>query len=60
MPTVTRRDKLRYVKFGTTDMMVSECCGGTMMLGSFVDSKASAHAQLDALVEEGVNFIDTA
>jgi len=30
------------------------------MWGSFVDSKEEAHAQLDALVNAGVNFIDTA
>ena len=59
-PVVSRRTKLRYVQLGTTDMMVSECCGGTMMWGSFVESKQEAHAQLDALVEAGVNFIDTA
>ena len=57
---VTRRSKMRYVQFGTTDMLVSECCAGTMMWGSFVEDKASAHAQLDALFEAGVNFIDTA
>ena len=57
---VTRRDTLRYVKFGTTDMMVSECCIGTMTWGSFIDDEAKAQAQLDAAIAAGANFIDTA
>eukprot|EP00930_Biecheleria_cincta_P045228 TRINITY_DN31179_c0_g1_i1.p1 TRINITY_DN31179_c0_g1~~TRINITY_DN31179_c0_g1_i1.p1 ORF type:complete len:391 (+),score=60.08 TRINITY_DN31179_c0_g1_i1:69-1241(+) len=50
---------MRYVKFGSSDMMVSEACVGTMMWGSFND-EAEAFAQLDAAIEKGVNFIDTA
>ena len=41
-------------------MMVTEVCGGTMTWGSFVQEEADAHAQLDKLVELGVNFLDTA
>lgn len=58
--TVPRRDALRKVRFGTTDMMVTEVCGGTMTWGSFNDKEEDAHAQLDRLWELGVNFLDTA
>ena len=58
--TVPRRTSLRKVKFGTTDMMVTEVCGGTMTWGSFNAEEELAHAQLDKLWELGVNFIDTA
>lgn len=57
---VARRDKLEYVKFGNSDMMVSQVCGGTMVWGSFNDKEEMAHDQLDALITLGVNFIDTA
>jgi len=40
--------------------MVSKVCAGTMTWGSFVDKEEDAYAQLDALVEAGVNFFDTA
>ena len=58
--TVPRRAELRKVKFGNTDMMVTEVCGGTMTWGSFNDEEEDAHAQLDKLWELGVNFLDTA
>ena len=58
--TVPRRAALRKVKFGTTDMMVTEVCGGTMTWGSFNADESDAHAQLDKLWELGVNFLDTA
>ena len=47
--TVPRRDALRKVKFGTTDMMVTEVCGGTMTWGSFNDKEEEAHAQLESV-----------
>lgn len=55
-----RSQALRLVKFGKTDMMVSEVCAGTMTWGSYDASEVSAQAQLDTLVEMGVNFFDTA
>mmetsp|Transcript_70098 Transcript_70098/g.182700 ORF Transcript_70098/g.182700 Transcript_70098/m.182700 type:complete len:393 (+) Transcript_70098:131-1309(+) len=58
--SVKRHDKLKYVKFGKTDMMVSEICGGTMTWGSFNADESQCHAQMDALVSAGVNFFDTA
>ncbi|KAH8072613.1 oxidoreductase [Aureococcus anophagefferens] len=55
-----RMATLRKVKYGASDMMVTEVCAGTMNWGSFNADEAEAHAQLDALVGEGVNFFDTA
>eukprot|EP00854_Cymbomonas_tetramitiformis_P005171 gene5171-6288_t len=55
-----KRGALKYVKFGSSDMMVSEVCAGTMTWGSFNDREEQAFEQLDALIRLGVNFIDTA
>jgi|AntAceMinimDraft_5_1070358.scaffolds.fasta_scaffold20216_2 hypothetical protein len=58
---VPRRSELKRVKFGTTDMMVTEVCAGTMTWGSFNDKEEMAVAQLDKMfIELGVNFLDTA
>uniref|UniRef100_A0A7S0RQD5 NADP-dependent oxidoreductase domain-containing protein n=1 Tax=Pyramimonas obovata TaxID=1411642 RepID=A0A7S0RQD5_9CHLO len=57
--SVTRGD-MKYVKFGNSDMMVSECCAGTMTWGSFNDKEEQAWEQMDALWDAGVNFYDTA
>ena len=57
---IKRSASLPRKKLGNSDMMVTEVCAGTMTWGSFVDEEADAHAQLDKLVELGVNFIDTA
>jgi len=57
---VTRTDSIKKVKFGTSDMMVSELCIGTMTWGSFTDREEDAFAQLDVAVSHGANFIDTA
>ena len=57
---VGRRDSLRYVKFGSSDMKVSELCVGTMTWGSFIKDEKAAWAQLDKAFELGANFIDTA
>ena len=38
--TVPRRAALKLVQFGTSDMMVTEVCGGTMTWGSFNDKEA--------------------
>merc|ERR1712087_253047 len=49
--SVTRRNALRYVKFGNSDMVVSELCAGTMTWGSFNADESMAHEQMDALVK---------
>ena len=51
--SVTRRSALRKVKFGTTDMQVSELCVGSMTWGSFISDEAAAHAQLDVASAAG-------
>lgn len=58
--TVGRKENIEYVKFGRTDMLVSQVCAGTMTWGSFNDQESQAFEQLDKLMEMGVNFIDTA
>lgn len=60
MADTVKRGDLKYVKFGNTDMMVSEVCAGTMTWGSFNDKEEQAFAQMDKLIELGVNFFDTA
>jgi aryl-alcohol dehydrogenase-like predicted oxidoreductase len=57
---VERTSELAKVKFGNTAMMVTEVCAGTMTWGSFNDKPEQAYAQLDKIVEMGVNFIDNA
>ena len=54
MATVKRNTELKKVKFGTTDMMVTQVCAGTMT-GSFNADESQAHAQLDKLWQLGVN-----
>ncbi|MEW6446014.1 MAG: aldo/keto reductase [Pseudomonadota bacterium] len=44
---------------GSTELMVSEFCLGTMTFGE-QNSEAEAHAQLDLAFDRGVNFIDVA
>lgn len=58
--TIKRSASLPRKQLGSSDMMVTEVCAGTMTWGSFVQEEQEAHAQLDALMELGVNFIDTA
>ncbi len=50
---------MRQRKFGTTDLDVSELCLGTMQFGWTADER-SAFATMDAFVEAGGNFLDTA
>ena len=57
---IRRSTNLPRKKLGSTDMMVTSVCAGTMTWGSFVEEEKEAHAQLDRLVELGVNFFDTA
>jgi aryl-alcohol dehydrogenase-like predicted oxidoreductase len=50
---------MNYHKLGRTGLQVSELCLGTMQFGWTTDA-ANAFAVLDAFVEAGGNFIDTA
>lgn len=50
---------MKYRKLGRTDMEVSEICLGSMTWGT-QNSEAEGHAQIDAALDAGVNFIDTA
>ncbi|MBK1700100.1 NADP(H)-dependent aldo-keto reductase [Thiococcus pfennigii] len=46
-------------RLATTDIEVSALCLGTMTFGE-QNTEAEAHAQLDAAIAAGINFIDTA
>jgi aryl-alcohol dehydrogenase-like predicted oxidoreductase len=50
---------MEYRRLGRTDLAVSAICLGTMTFGK-QNSEAEAHAQMDAAVAAGVNFLDTA
>jgi aryl-alcohol dehydrogenase-like predicted oxidoreductase len=50
---------MKLKKLGSSDLMVSEVCLGTMTFGE-QNTEAEAHQQLDFAVANGVNFIDTA
>ncbi len=47
------------IQLGTSDLMVSKICLGTMTFGE-QNTEAEGHSQLDYALERGVNFIDTA
>lgn len=46
-------------RLGRTDITVSTLCLGTMMYGDQIDEEA-AFAQMDACLDRGINFFDTA
>ncbi|MGK5533305.1 aldo/keto reductase [Streptomyces sp. URMC 129] len=50
---------MKYTQLGRTGLKVSRLVLGTMNFGPFTDEAAS-HAIMDAALEEGVNFFDTA
>jgi aryl-alcohol dehydrogenase-like predicted oxidoreductase len=50
---------MKYRKLGQTGLQVSELCLGTMQFG-WTTNEASAFEVMDAFVEAGGNFIDTA
>ncbi|MDX9739963.1 MAG: NADP(H)-dependent aldo-keto reductase [Gammaproteobacteria bacterium] len=50
---------MKYSPLGTTGIEVSRICLGTMTFGE-QNTEAEAHAQLDAALDAGINFIDTA
>ncbi len=57
--TIAARHTMEYRKLGRTDIDVSVLSLGTMTWGE-QNTEAEAHAQLDAALAAGVNFIDTA
>jgi len=50
---------MEYVNLGRTGLKVSRLCLGTMNFGPFT-SEEDSHAIMDAALEEGINFFDTA
>ncbi|WP_055077590.1 NADP(H)-dependent aldo-keto reductase [Pseudanabaena sp. 'Roaring Creek'] len=50
---------MEYKRLGSSDLLVSEICLGTMTYGQ-QNTIAEAHEQLDYAIAQGVNFIDTA
>ncbi len=50
---------MRKTKLGSTGLMVSEICLGTMTWGT-QNTEAEGHAQMDMALAHGVNFWDTA
>jgi len=50
---------MKYKRLGRTDLTVSQLCLGTMTWGE-QNTEPEAHEQLDAAIDAGINFIDTA
>jgi len=50
---------MQHIRFGRTGLQVSRLCLGTMTFGLQCDEPAS-HAILDAAVNQGITFLDTA
>jgi len=50
---------MQHIRFGRTGLQVSRLCLGTMTFGLQCDETAS-HAILDAAVNQGITFLDTA
>ncbi|SNX69958.1 aryl-alcohol dehydrogenase-like predicted oxidoreductase [Bacillus oleivorans] len=50
---------MQYKNLGKTGLKVSNLCLGTMAFGRWIDEQAS-RAIIDAALENGINFIDTA
>jgi len=50
---------MKTMPLGRTDMIVSQLCLGTMTWGTQTD-EAGGHAQMDAALDAGINFVDTA
>lgn len=50
---------MQYRELGRSGIRVSRLCLGSMTWGS-QNSEAEAHAQIDAALDAGINFIDTA
>lgn len=50
---------MNYLELGRTGIRVSDWCLGTMTFGTHTP-EAEAHAQIDASLAAGINFLDTA
>jgi aryl-alcohol dehydrogenase-like predicted oxidoreductase len=50
---------MKMMKLGRTDIEVSQLCLGTMTWGTQT-SEADGHRQMDAALDAGINFVDTA
>ncbi|MEP3345719.1 MAG: aldo/keto reductase [Litoreibacter sp.] len=50
---------MKTVRLGRTDLMVSQYCLGSMTWGTQT-SQDEGHAQIEAALDAGINFIDTA
>ena len=50
---------MKLVKLGSSPLLVSECCLGTMTWGNR-NSESEGHEQIDYTLSQGVNFMDTA
>ena len=50
---------IRYTHLGASGLTVSRLCLGTMNFGPYVDEPES-HALMDAALDSGINFFDTA
>lgn len=50
---------MKTIPLGATDLIVSQLCLGSMTWGTQTP-EAEAHAQIDASLDAGINFIDTA
>ncbi|TDT75159.1 aryl-alcohol dehydrogenase-like predicted oxidoreductase [Litoreibacter halocynthiae] len=50
---------MKKTRLGRTDLMVSQFCLGSMTWGTQT-SEAEGHQQIDASLDAGINFIDTA
>ncbi|MFY0690730.1 MAG: aldo/keto reductase [Paracoccaceae bacterium] len=50
---------MRKKKLGSTDLMVTELCLGSMTWGT-QNTEAEGHGQIDVALDRGINFIDTA
>lgn len=51
---------MQHRRLGTSPIVVSDICMGTMTFGSQVRDEAVAHRILDASFDAGINFYDTA
>ena len=50
---------MQFRKLGRSEIEVSQYCLGSMTWGT-QNSEAEGHAQIDAALDAGINFIDTA
>ena len=50
---------MKQIPLGNTDLMVSQLCLGSMTWGTQT-SEDGGHAQMDACLDAGINFVDTA